>query len=257
MANQETSYRHSFSGSDIQCSFLFRTGREGVSHFSGQPRGQLNYDWSTQLQTLTVSSMRTLGPVRVLGETPVRGYVRGPRTLAGTMVFSLIDDDPFARFYQIADQELLSYQPFFVDQVPEFDIVIYGETEFLETRDRASSKAGVGNLNEFLAGEPPATAVLLDCTLANFGTTFSVNDMMLEATYTYEARGFLPWVRDPNSIISAHRTRNAIRENVLRASELEPTARRVRTSESALADFQRPEFIDPTLITPGSPIFGN
>lgn len=196
---------------------MFHSGLGAISQDTGDSSEALVTDFSSQIQTLTVSSMRTLGPVRVLGETPVRAYTRGPRTIAGSMIFSLIDDDPFARFYQVADVEQLIYQPFFVDQVPSFDILIYGETEHLEG-------AGFDFDTALVRSEPPATAVLLDCTLANFGQTWSINDMMLEGTYTYEARGFLPWVRDPSKLIKSHRTHQKSLEVIKKASQLIPVA---------------------------------
>lgn len=221
--DQERIGRHSFSGADLQCVFMFHPGRGAISQDTGESFESKVTDVSSQIQTLTVSSMRTLGPVRVLGETPVRAYTRGPRTIAGSMIFSLIDDDPFARFYQVADVEQLTYQPFFVDQVPTFDVLIYGETEHLEG-DVFSGTDDLGVGITFVQSEPPATAVLLDCTLANFGMTWSINDMMLEGTYTYEARGFLPWVRDPAKLIKAYRTHQNSLEVIKKASGLIPVA---------------------------------
>lgn len=197
---------------------MFHSGLGAISQDTGDSYEALTTDVTSQIQTLTVSSMRTLGPVRVLGETPVRAYTRGPRTIAGSMIFSLIDDDPFARFAQLADIEQLIHQPFFVDQVPVFDVLIYGETEHIEQQILYAKDAVT------LVEEPGATAALLDCTLANFGMTWSINDMMLEGTYTYEARGFLPWVRDPAKVIKAHLTHQKSLEVMKKASELIPVA---------------------------------
>ena len=40
-----------------------------------------------QLQTLTITSRRSVEPVRRLGETSPAAYTKGPRTFAGSMVF--------------------------------------------------------------------------------------------------------------------------------------------------------------------------
>jgi len=190
---------HSFSGTDIRCTFYFRESNAAISA-NGESSIPFRLHTTAELQTLTVSSMRTTGPVRSLGESAARDYTRGPRTVAGSMIFTVVSDDVFSIFYQVATRERLSREPFFVDQIPNFDIVIHGEDEFLDTK--------------------PARAVVLDCTLVNFGTTFSIHDLLLESTYTYEARGFLPFVRDPKKVIKAHRTGADDGVLVTRASEL-------------------------------------
>jgi hypothetical protein len=125
-----------------------------------------------ELQTLTVSSERPAGPVRVLGAAAPRGYVRGVRTIAGSMIFTVLDRDVFADIYKGYEGENPDQFPSFVDQIPPFHIII-----------DATNEMG------FAAG-----SAIIGATITNFGTTYSVDDLMLEATYTYVAQYVHPFV---------------------------------------------------------------
>jgi hypothetical protein len=127
-----------------------------------------------ELATLSISSARSVHPVRRLGESHVHDYTRGARTVAGTMVFALLDRDVFAEVYRDNPMEIKSAAPFYVDQIPKFNIYMAGSNEY----------GGQG------------AEALIGITLTNVGKTWSVDDIYTEVTYTYVAQFWLPFVQD-------------------------------------------------------------
>jgi len=154
---------NSFSGVDIKCAVWVPPHKYSASG---------SYKIWSELQTLTISSERPAGPVRTLGVAGVRDYVRGVRTIAGSMVFTVLDRDVFADIYQNHEAENPAEHPLFVDQIPPFHIII-----------SANNEMGFS-----------ATASIIGVTLTNFGQTYSVDDLMLEATYTYVAKYASPFM---------------------------------------------------------------
>lgn len=125
-----------------------------------------------ELATISISSARSVHPVRRLGESHVHDYTRGARTVAGTLVFAMLDRDVFAEVYRDNPKEVQAAAPFFVDQIPEFNIYVAASNEYGGT----------------------ASAGLLGITLTNWGQTLSVDDIYTEVTYTFVAKFWLPFV---------------------------------------------------------------
>lgn len=125
-----------------------------------------------KLQTLTVSSARSVSPVRRLGETTPLAYTRGSRTIAGSMVFTTGLRDAFvnALTKSVDDGEPVREPVLFVDQLPKFSMVLQANNE-------------LGGIS---------TALLVNITLTNFGTTFSIDDIYTESTFTYVAEQYMP-----------------------------------------------------------------
>lgn len=132
------------------------------------------------LQTMSVSRTRSVSPVRVLGRSDPLTYTRGARTIAGTMVFATINKDTFNDVNSIAVAESMMSvgNNFVADQLPPFSVVIMAANEY----------GGV------------AVQVIHGITLTNYGTTYSVNDLYTETTYTYVATQMSPLTTDPNYI---------------------------------------------------------
>lgn len=154
---------NSFSGVDIQAAIWIPPTRN-------RPQG--TYKLWSEIQTITISSERPAGPVRVLGMATPRDYIRGVRTIAGSMIFTTIDRDVFADVLQNSDREAPADHPIYVDCIPPFHVV-------LTARNELGSAAGL---------------TILDCTLTNMGQTYSIDDLMLETTYTYVARYVTPFM---------------------------------------------------------------
>lgn len=160
---------HSYSGTDmLAVMHIPHTSVEdmiksGVSRRNAEAYHQrgANTKIFAELATISMSSARSVHPVRRLGESHVHKYTRGARTVAGTMVFAVLDRDVFAEVYRDNPQEVQSVAPFFVDQIPEFNIYIAASNEY----------GGQGS------------EALIGITLTNFGKTVSVDDIFTEVTY--------------------------------------------------------------------------
>jgi hypothetical protein len=119
------------------------------------------------LQTISISSTRSVSPVRVFGRSSPIGYTRGARTFAGSLVFATIRRDPFLDVADasIAESLVNSTTSLIADQLPPFSIVI-----------TAVNETGTA-----------ATQIIHGITITNYGTTYSIDDLYTETTYTYVA----------------------------------------------------------------------
>jgi hypothetical protein len=166
-----------FSGVDINCVVLFpqeqpdNLVRAGINPNKTRSPALRQF---AELQTITISSARSVSPIRRIGETHVHKYARGGRTIAGSMIFTNFNRDVFADFYNMhpGDSFLNSSTPFHVDQIPEFHVIISAANEY-------------GTF---------ANMALINVTLTNFGTTMSVHDLIVESSYTYVAQLMMPFV---------------------------------------------------------------
>jgi len=172
------------TGVDIQCSIMMPKppNWEAFKRTMGLPE---TYDFPAvrlwaELETLSISSARSVSAIRRLGESHAYEYTRGGRTIGGSMVFTSFNRDVFAEMYKVSPAENLNTAdggnpPMHVDQIPPFNVVINAVNEY-----------GV-----------VSSAILAGVHLTNFGTTFSIHDLKTEATYTYVAEHFFPVVKDP------------------------------------------------------------
>ena len=190
--NPDTTLQYdAFSGVDIQCFFF---DADSVTEklrlaSAGMPADQYNA-YREQilnaykirpfggLQTITVSIASSIGPIRRLGEKEVVEYKSGARTVAGSMVFAMLNRDMFVEAMRERVNDSLNSRPWqtpnYLDEIPEFNILIQGGNEF----------GGI------------ASGLLIGVKISNFGTTFSVDDLYTEATYSYVARHYIPFTND-------------------------------------------------------------
>lgn len=188
-----------FSGSDVRGAILFASPVR-IYDVDGDVAESDALRYDVYFQTITASSMRTTAAVRTLGRSAAKEYTRGPRTIAGSMVLTMIDENQIAKFASIDENhEIRSYEEYFIDQLPSFDVLIYGETEGQETPVRTAERGFSVDVDRRRA------AVVLGCHFVNTGDTFSVHDLMLENTFTYEALGYIPFTRNPLDRIRAYR----------------------------------------------------
>lgn len=126
------------------------------------------------IQTLSISSTRSVSPVRVLGRSAPISYNRGARTWAGSLVFASLNKDPFNSIVSAHQAESLANvsTAFTADQMPPFTVIITATTEVGET----------------------GIQILKDVTLVNYGTTYSINDLYIERVYTYVATNATPFI---------------------------------------------------------------
>ena len=164
----------SFSGADVHATAFIHP--EDMNPTAGL--NVKSYVRLGELTTLTASSTRGVCPIRVLGEHWVRDYVRGSRTFAGSLVFSLLDKDVFAELYSMDKRDVPGPYKMFVDQLPPLTI-------------------GLSAINE-LGHE--ASMFLYGVTLTNWGMALSIDDLFIETTYNYVAKWATPFM--PGSMLT-------------------------------------------------------
>ena len=131
--------------------------------------------WAKQLieaSTLTISVHRVKDPARACGYIGAKGYSRGGRTIAGTMVLTELGKDALFEFlaaFALRDKSKDS-TIVKVDQIPPFNItmLLTNEAGFASTRR------------------------LLGVDMITDGTVYSENDAYTERTISYVAADFTP-----------------------------------------------------------------
>ena len=149
---------NSFSGADITVFLVLPGG--GYKEFAN-------------LSTISYSSYRDKQTVTPIGQSCIAGVTRGPRTIAGTMVFVVFDKSAFLSVVGKAyGKESISDRMGFVmvDQLPPLDIYIYMTNEYGISAHM--SIFGVEFLNE--------------------GQIHSIDDLYTENTVNYIARSIIP-----------------------------------------------------------------
>jgi len=180
--NSQQSLIQSYSGTDISVLFsmppFFSIGNK------------LPRKLSAEIHTLTISSAASLLPVRAVGEAKARAYTKGARTFAGTMIFTVLDKDPFQEIFALdaLNGSTLQDGLWHIDQMPPFDAVI-----------TASNEAGLS-----------AVQLISNIVFSNWGTTYSVDDMYTESTYTYMAEHVSPLIRNPTADSFAQALRSLV-----------------------------------------------
>lgn len=140
--------------------------------------GQATYVTKTlaELQTISVSTYREKYPVRALATTYPKGFTRGPRTIAGSMVFTVFDKNVLYELQQTSLGEFDTsnvYTSGLIDQLPPMDITILFANE-LGQRSRMA---------------------LYGVEFVSEGQTMSINDIFIENTVQYVARDIDPMIK--------------------------------------------------------------
>lgn len=133
-----------------------------------------------ELQTISYSIHRENTPVRFVGHTNPRGFVRGPRTIAGSMIFTMFNSYAFYRLEKFRNAITSTTQSLFplADMLPPFDVAISFANE-------------LGSFSQMR---------IYGITIIDEGQTMSIDDLITEQTYSYMARGIQPMVHYyPNS----------------------------------------------------------
>jgi len=167
-ANYKSKYGfyNSFSGADIVAYIHIGPQKTGETDSTGaatetQPvLGVLG-----NLQTLSYSTFREVDPVRSLGKTYADAYTRGPRTIAGTLVWTVLDQHVLAEALKYAGNQDFDVSTTLVDQIPPFDIIVTFNNEYGDV----------------------ATMGIYGIRIINEGSTFSIDDMITEQTNSFVA----------------------------------------------------------------------
>jgi hypothetical protein len=154
----------SFAGVDIQATMVLPRIGDQTSSDDG------DFIELGELQTISYSIHRENSPVRTLGHVNPRGFVKGSRTIAGSLIFTVFNEYAFYRIKEFKKALLnRNYAPL-ADMLPPFDVVL---TFFNEYGLAAKMK-------------------IYGITIVDEGQTMSVDDLITEQTYTYMARGLQP-----------------------------------------------------------------
>ena len=117
------------------------------------------------LQSISYSTYRDVAPVRSLGKVYAHAYTRGARTIAGTMVWTMLDQHVLARALRLSPIEDYDVSTILTDQLPPFNIIITFNNEY-----GGISKMGIYGVR-----------------VVNEGVTLSIDDLITEQTNTYVA----------------------------------------------------------------------
>lgn len=122
-----------------------------------------------ELQTISYSTHRENLPVRTLGHVSPIGFVKGGRTIGGSMIFTTFNNYAFYRLEHFQNGIKKGLYPV-ADMLPPLDIVLTFSNE-----TGAFSKMK-----------------LMGLTFIDEGGVMSVDDIMSESTFQYMARGIQP-----------------------------------------------------------------
>jgi len=164
----------SFSGADASATIILPP--IGITPSTSRYDGEV-IDLG-ELQTISYSMHRENAPIRTLGHVNPKSFIKGGRTIAGSMIFTVFDEYAFYRVREYRDM-LGRQNGFFAplaDMLPPFDMVITFVNEY-------------GHI---------AKMKIFGMTIVDEGQTISIDDLITEQTYTYMARGIQPLVRFRN-----------------------------------------------------------
>lgn len=158
----------SFSGCDMVASIdLTLPSGKRISHVLGQ------------VQTLNYSTFMDKKPVRSLGNVNAKDYTYGPRTIAGSLIFTVFNRHWLHELIESSgDEDAINYE-YLVDELPPFNITISA-------------------LNEY--GYQSRLA-LYGIRLLSEGEVLSINDVYTENTYQFVATG-LDYLKSADSSIA-------------------------------------------------------
>ena len=127
-----------------------------------------------EIQTLSISTHREKFPVRSFGTIGPKGFCRGARSIAGSIIFTVFDRQVLSELLnreRKSDGDQFNFSHFsLADQLPPFDITIVAANEY---------------------GQESRMA-LLGVELVNEGMTMSIQDIFTESVCQYVARDLEP-----------------------------------------------------------------
>lgn len=144
----------SFSGTDTTAAVLFKQGEPVIIG---------------EVQTITYSLFAPMNPVYNLGSRKPSGFIRGPRTVAGTIIFTIFDRhvllSAFHKAYHKYNDSPCLDRTYLPDELPPFDIQITFLNEYGQS----------------------ASLTIHDVRITTEGQTMSIEDMITENTMQYLA----------------------------------------------------------------------
>ena len=158
---------NSFTGTDI-VAYIHIPSQEATSANAGtQIMTEPIVGVLGNIQTISYSTFRENNPVRSLGHVYPDSYTRGPRTIAGTIVWTVMDQYVLAQALKYSDPDsIYTSSSMLIDQIPPFNIIITMSNEYGDT----------------------ASMGLYGIRIVSEGSTYSIDDMITEQLNTFVAR---------------------------------------------------------------------
>lgn len=131
------------------------------------------------IQTLSYSIYREKYPVRALGYGYPKSFCRGPRTISGSMIFTLFDKQILHEVMQRVKPDTQSdLSTVLIDQLPRFDITMTFSNEY----GSASSM------------------IIHGVEIISEGTTMSIEDLLTENVVEYLAQDISPMKKEGDTM---------------------------------------------------------
>lgn len=131
------------------------------------------------IQTLTYSIYREKYPVRTIGMGYPKGFTRGPRTISGTIIFTVFNKQVlYDLMTRIAPDTSNDMSTPLIDQLPRFDITITFSNEHGAV----------------------STMVIYGVEIISEGTTMSIEDFFTENVVQYIAQDMRPMLSDSDTM---------------------------------------------------------
>ena len=159
LAEWERNAYTTFAGTDIVVTATYPGTQSGETITLGE------------LQTLSYSIHRENAPVRELGHVSPVGFIKGSRTIAGSMVWTNFNHYGWYRIERLKEQINKGNYPI-ADMLPPLDITVTFANEF-------------GKISGLR---------VMGVTFTDEGMTMSVDDLIIESVVNYMARNIQPIV---------------------------------------------------------------
>ena len=212
-----------FGVSDVSPGYMTYSGTniKALLEVGDNPTGTARFAKElVELTTLSISIHRASTPARGLGFIGAKGYARGGRTIAGTMVFTQFSQEVLFEFLNpLLMGYNLSKDTNYVklDQLPLFNMTLFFSNEYGYMSYRR----------------------LYGVNFITDGVIYSVNDLITEQTITYVASDFSP-LTSLNSIIPTNNLNKKVAMTATNSSNLTSTSATEQTPGSILAAYGLP-----------------
>lgn len=138
-----------------------------------------------ECQTISISTHRDKSAVYACGSVYPKGYCRGPRAIAGSMIFTVFNEHVLFQFLEADTSDFdgnNNYTSAILDQIPPFDITIVFANEY-------------GSLSRM---------ALYGVEFVDEGQVMSIEDIITENTVSFVARDYDP-MRSAGHRMTDHR----------------------------------------------------
>ena len=185
--------RYSYSGADCKAVAYF----DDDSDYSNVADKNIRLEG---LATISYSIHEAKSPVRRLGERSVAGYTKGIRTIAGSMVFLVIEDHPLASLVKtnnktyaystdndtkgVSFKKIQNQNRYVSTMLKPFNIGLFYKTEVAFTGNKNTGKYEHAMKSTF---NDMAHLVISGVEIISEGMVTSVNDMVTEITMQFVA----------------------------------------------------------------------